>query len=107
MFQVWALALLAALYLLRGMLEFPSTGWRPQTLLTVAIGLGLLPALTALAAATPSWRRLTLIGLCGLGLIINGAWFAELWQGLTPVATLTLLIVVLYACVAWVEFRRA
>jgi hypothetical protein len=105
-FQVWALSLLAALYLLRGMLEFPSTGWQPQTVLTVVVGLGLLPALAALAVTTPSWRRPTITGLCLLGLVINAVLLIVLWNGLTLIASLTLLIVVLYASVAWVEFRR-
>src|SRR6266481_3309443 len=62
LFQVWALSLLAALYLFRGMLEFPSTGWQPQTILTVVVGLGLLPTLAALAATTFSLRRGTITG---------------------------------------------
>lgn len=106
MFQVWALASLAALYLFRGMLEFPATGWRPQTVLTVVVGLGLLPALAALSAATPSWRRPTIIGLCSLGLLVNAVLLVVLWQGLSAVAALTVLIAVLYASVAWTEFRR-
>ena len=105
-FQVWALSLLAALYLLRGLLEFPSTGWQPQTILTVVVGLGVLPALAALAVATPPWRRPVLAGLCVLGCLINAVLLVVLWNGLTPIALLTLLIVVLYAAVAWVEFRR-
>ena len=105
-FRVWALSLLAALYLLRGLLEFPSIGWLPQTILTVVVGLGVLPALAALAVATPPWRRPILAGLCVLGCLINMVLFAVLWNGLTPIALLTLLIVVLYAAVAWVEFRR-
>lgn len=105
-FQVWAIALLAALYLLRGMLEFPSTGWQPQTVLTVLVGLGVLPFLAALASTTPTWRRPVIIGLCLLGLVINAVFVIVLWSGLTVIASLTLLIVVLYASVGWVEFRR-
>jgi hypothetical protein len=105
-FQVWALSFLAALYLFRGMLEFPSTGWRPETILTVAIGLGLLPVLAAVAAATPPWRRLTIAGLCGLGSVVNAALLIVLWHGFTLVASVTLLIVLLYVSVAWVESRR-
>jgi hypothetical protein len=103
-FPAWALSLLAALYLFRGMLEFPSTGWQPQTILTVVVGLGLLPALAALAAATSSWRRPIIVGLCVLGLIINALLAIALWKGLTPIASITLLIIILYASVAWVEF---
>jgi hypothetical protein len=106
LFQVWALSLLAALYLFRGMLEFPSTGWQPQTILTVVVGLGLLPALAAIAATTFSWRRPTIIGLCALGSVINVSLLVALWNGLTLIASLTLLIVVLYASVTWVEVRR-
>jgi hypothetical protein len=105
-FQVWALALLAALYLFRGLLEFPSTGWRPQTLLTVAVGLGVLPALATLATASPAWRRPVLAGLCLLGAAINAGLLVALRTGLTPVALLTLLIVGLYAAVACIELRR-
>jgi hypothetical protein len=92
LFQVWALSLLAALYLFRGMLEFPSTGWQPQTILTVVVGLGLLPALAELAAAPFSWRRPAIIGLCALGLVINASLLVALWNGPTPIAALTLLI---------------
>ena len=106
-FQVWALSFLAALYLLRGMLEFPSIGWQPQTILTVLIGLGVLPFLAALASAEPTWRRPAIIGLCLLGFVVNVVLLLVLWNGLTVVAALTLLIAVLYACVAWIEFRRA
>jgi len=105
-FRVWALSLLAALYLLRGMLELPSTGWQPQTVLTVLVGLGLLPALAALAATTLSWRRPTITGLCLLGLAINAALVVALWKGVTLIASLTFLIMALYASVAWAEFRR-
>jgi hypothetical protein len=105
-FQVWALSLLAALYLFRGMLEFPSTGWQPQTILTVIIGLGLLPALAALASASPTWRRPTIAGLCVLGLVINASLVVALWNGLTLIALLSLLIVVIYASVAWIEVHR-
>lgn len=105
-FQVWGLSLLAALYLLRGMLEFPSTGWQPQTVLTVLVGLGLLPALAALAAAAPSWRRPVITALCVLGVTINAVLLVALWHGFTPVAAITLLIVVLYGAVAWVAFYR-
>jgi hypothetical protein len=104
MFPVWALSFLAALYLFRGMLEFPSIGWQPQTILTVVIGLGLLPALAALAAATSSWRRPIILGLCVLGLIVNAVLAIALWEGLTLIASVTLLIIVLYASVVWVEF---
>ena len=106
LFQVWALSLLAALYLFRGMLEFPSTGWQPQTILTVVVGLGLLPTLAALAATTFSWRRSTITGLCALGSVVNASLLVALWNGLTPIASLTMLIVVFYASVAWIEVRR-
>ncbi|MDB6082833.1 MAG: hypothetical protein JWN43_714 [Gammaproteobacteria bacterium] len=105
LFQVWAISLLAALYLFRGMLEFPSTGWQPQTILTVVVGLGLLPALAALAATSFSWRRSTITGLCALGSVINASLLVALWGGRTLIASLTLLIVVLYASVIWVELR--
>jgi hypothetical protein len=104
-FQVWAISFLAALYLLRGMLEFPSIGWQPQTVLTVLVGLGVLPFLAALASTTPTWRRPVIIGLCLLGFVVNMVLIIVLWNGLTVIATLTLLIAVLYASVAWVEFR--
>ena len=84
----------------------PSTGWQSQTVLTVVVGLGLLPVLAALAVTTPSWRRTTITGLCLLGVVINAVLVIVLWNGLTLIASLTLLIVVLYASVAWVEFRR-
>lgn len=103
---MWAISLLAALYLLRGMLEFPSTGWQPQTVLTVLVGLGVLPFLAALASTTLTWRRPVIIGLCLLGLVINAVLAKALWNGLTVIASLTLLIAVLYASVAWIEFRR-
>jgi hypothetical protein len=106
-FQVWALSFLAALYLLRGMLEFPSIGWQPQTILTVLIGLGVLPFLAALSSAAPTWRRPAIIGLCLLGFVVNVVLLLVLWNGLTMVAALTLLIAVLYAFVVWLEFRRA
>jgi hypothetical protein len=106
LFQVWALSLLAALYLFRGMLEFPSTGWRPQTILTVVVGLVLLPTLATLAATTFSWRRSTITALCALGSVINASLLVALWNGLTLIASLTLLIVALYASVTWVEVRR-
>jgi hypothetical protein len=105
-FEVWALSLMAALYLFRGMLEFPSTGWQFQTVLTVLIGLGLLPSLAALGSTTLAWRRPAITGLCLLGAVINAVLVIVLWNGLTEIASLTLLIVVLYAAVAWVEFRR-
>jgi asparagine N-glycosylation enzyme membrane subunit Stt3 len=105
-FQVWALTFLAALYLLRGLLEFPAIGWAPQTVLTVVIGLGVLPALAALAATSPPWRRAVLVGLCLAGSVINAALLVVLWNGLTWIAALTLLIVVLYGAVAGVEGRR-
>jgi hypothetical protein len=105
-FQVWALSLLAGLYLLRGMLEFPSTGWQPQTVLTVLVGLGLLPALAALLATTLSWRRPTVTGLCLLGLAINAALVVVLRKGVTLIPSLTFPIMALYASVAWAEFRR-
>jgi hypothetical protein len=88
------------------MLEFPSTGWQPQTILTVVVGLGLLPALAALAATTFSWRRSTITGLCALGSVINASLLVALWNGPTLIASLTLLIVILYASVTWVEVRR-
>jgi hypothetical protein len=105
-FQVWALSLLAALYLFRGILEFPSTGWRPQTILTSAVGLGLLPVIAALAAAPFSWRQWVITVLCVLGLVINAALVVVLWNGFTQIVSLTLLIVVLYTSVAWVNFMH-
>jgi hypothetical protein len=105
--QVWALALLAALYLFRGLLEYPSTGWGPTTLLTVGIGLGVLPALAAVAASSPPWRRPLLAGFCLLGAVINAGLLLALWAGFTPVAGLTLLIVGLYAAVTGIEVRPA
>jgi hypothetical protein len=103
--QIWALSLLSGLYLFRGMLEFPFTGWQPQTILTVVIGLGLLPALAGLATTNVLWRRPAIAGLCVLGFTINGVLLVLLWKGLTPIAALTLLIMLLYAAAAAAELR--
>lgn len=72
----------------------------------MAAGLGLLPVLAALATATPPWRRPTIAGLCGLGSVVNVVLLIVLWHGFTLVALVTLLIVLLYVSVAWLEIHR-
>lgn len=94
--EVYLLSLTAALYLLRGMLEFPETGWRFEVRLTVAIGVGLLPALAAVAATDTNWGRWSIVALSALGCLINVALVIRLWRGFTAVATLTMAIAVLY-----------
>lgn len=103
--SVYLLSLTGALYLLRGMLEFPAIGWRFEVRLTVAIGVGLLPALAALAAADTNWGRWIIVALSALGCLVNVVLLIRLWQGLTVVATLTMVIAVLYLAAVIVALR--
>lgn len=95
--QTYILALLAGLYLFRGMLEFPSTGWRTEVKLTVAIGLGLLPVLAGLSASQALWGQWVIGILSALGFAVNGVLLVRLWSGLTSAAATTIVICVGYA----------
>lgn len=100
--EVYLLSLTAALYLLRGMLEFPATGWRFEVRLTVAIGVGLLPALAGVAAADIVWGRWLIVALSTLGFLVNVALLIRLWRGFTAIAAVTIVIVLLYFAIVTV-----
>lgn len=95
--ETYLLALTAALYLLRGMIEFPAVGWGAEVKATVAVGVGVLPALAGLASASVPWGEWTIAALSTVGLAINAILLVRLWKGLTPVAVLTMLIIAAYA----------
>lgn len=97
--EVYLLSLTAALYLLRGMLEFPATGWRFEVRLTVAIGVGLLPALAGVAAAGTGWGQWLIAGLGVLGCLVNVTLLIRLWDGFTAVAAVTIAIALLYLAI--------
>jgi hypothetical protein len=97
--QTYLLALLAALYLFRGMLEFPVIGWRPELRLSVGIGLGLLPVLAALSASHTVWGQWAIGILSVIGIVVNSALLVRLWSGLTNVAATTIVICVGYMVV--------
>lgn len=106
-FQTWVLSLTAALYLFRGMLEFPVTGWQPQVLLTVVIGVGVLPVLAAVASSTTTRRgRAVIAGFSLLGMIVNAVLLVLLWDGFTPVSLITLAIILAYAAAAMGSWHR-
>ena len=94
-----------ALYLLRGLVEFPVTGWSPELLLTVGIGTIVLPGLTASAASSNPWRRTVLLIATALGAAVNAGLMLSLWQGLTPIAGITMIIVGMYAGVFISSYR--
>jgi hypothetical protein len=97
--EVYLLALTAALYVLRGMLELPAVGWRTEVKATAAIGVIVLPALAGLAASPMSFGPLVIASLSVVGFAINAVLLVRLWQGLTPVAVLTMLIITAYASI--------
>lgn len=99
---VYLLSLTGALYLLRGMIEFPQTGWRPEVKLTVGVGVVLLPLLAALAASAVPWGRWIIIAMGAAGALVNGVLLVRLWRGVTAVSLLTILIVLIYAAVVLV-----
>jgi len=97
---VYLLALLAALYLLRGMMEIGDTGWKGEALLTVGVGVGVLPALAAVAVLGSDTGRWIICAAAGGGALVNGGLMVRLWKGFTPVANITLVIVAVYGVVS-------
>lgn len=98
-FTVYLLALLSALYLLRGMMEIGATGWRGAAVLTVAVGVGILPALAAAATFDGVvWRWIVAVA-AALGVLVNAGLMIKLWTGFTRVACLTSAISLIYAAI--------
>lgn len=95
--QVYLISLTSAFYLLRGLIEFPEIGWKNELLLTVAIGLVVLPLLASLASSQVRWRNAALFGLSLLGLAVNMSLLVVLWSGFSAVAIITVAISLLYA----------
>jgi hypothetical protein len=104
--QCFLLALLGALYLLRGMLEFPTTGWRREVVLTVVVGVGVLPLLAGIAASGITWRETLIGGLSLIGLAVNGFLLVRLWSGLSAPAFLTMIICAGYLAIVGISLTR-
>lgn len=103
---VYLFALLSALYLLRGMVEIRDTGWRGAAALTVAVGVGVLPALAALAVFDGDISRWILTIAAAVGVMANGLLMVRLWTGFTAVARLTIAIISLYGLVVLLQLPR-
>lgn len=101
---VYLLALLSALYLLRGMMEIGATGWRGAAALTVVIGVGVLPALAAIATLDREAWRWLVAAAAALGLLVNVGLMIKLWTGFTPVARITMAISLIYVAVLILQF---